>query len=93
MGTGKTARVLTRLLEKQAPQVLATYSRCEAPMALSVGVKCKTCGETIRLPIELPPHHALSEIRVYVPDLDPIPCECGSSHLYGSDDCFEFEPG
>jgi hypothetical protein len=41
---------------------------------------CETCGE----PIQLQEYE--EGVNFAVPDLAPIPCPCGGSYLYGSDD-------
>jgi hypothetical protein len=49
-------------------------------------VECDTCRKRIRLP------DPDTELDVYVPSLDPVPCgDCGSSHVYVSDDVIQLD--
>jgi hypothetical protein len=52
------------------------------------GVTCKTCGEFIRLGDQ-----GEADSGIYLPsnDLLPIPCGCGSSYVYHSEDVVDEE--
>jgi len=65
-----------------------TVFRVNLPMAQYYGVECKTCEGTLALG-----QCAEEKIKTfYFVLLEAIVCRaCGSSHLYGSDDLFEFE--
>jgi hypothetical protein len=54
-------------------------------MSYRWGVNCATCGKFI----DLGPQNRDEKVTTYFPEKagpGPIPCECGSSHLYGTRD-------
>jgi len=56
------------------------------------GVHCKTCH--IRIAFGRVEEADGTTLVVYAAPLEAVPCNaCGHSHLYGSDDLFEFAEG